>query len=69
MEGGNETTDVGFVFIRSTSMYEVTYVERVRVIRIRVKVRVRGSNNTPPVNSIMSPNFMNSFFVFPVLLS
>lgn len=67
MEGGNETTDVGFVFIRSTSMYEVTYVER--VIRIRVKVRVRGSNNTPPVNSIMSPNFMNSFFVFPVLLS
>ena len=68
MEGGNETTDVGFVFIRSTSMYEVTYVERVRVIRIRVKVSIMVLN-TPPVNSIMSPNFMNSFFVFPVLLS
>jgi hypothetical protein len=68
MEGGNETTDVGFVFIRSTSMYEVTYVERVRVIRIRVKVSIMVLN-TPPVNSIMSPNLMNSFFVFPVLLS
>ena len=40
MEGGNETTDVGSVFIRSTSMYEVTYVERVRVIGIRVKVSI-----------------------------
>ena len=68
MEGGNETTDVGFVFIRSTSMYEVTYVERVRVIRIRVKVSIMVLN-TPPVNSIMSPNLMNSFFVFPVLLT